>query len=99
VVVDDVVCVWEVHIASIFRVKMCRLLSFFVYIIISLQPFVGPWPTFQFLDPIYTVGMTSWTGDQPVARPLSRHIATQNQNKRTQYGYPCLERDHSVLAS
>jgi hypothetical protein len=25
-----------------------------IIIIISLQPFVGPWPFFQFLDPIHT---------------------------------------------
>jgi hypothetical protein len=33
----------------------------------ALQPF-GPWPLFQFLNPIH--GTTPWTGDQPVARPL-----------------------------
>jgi hypothetical protein len=26
-------------------------------IIIALQPFVGPWPLFQFLDPIRSVGL------------------------------------------
>jgi hypothetical protein len=29
-----------------------------------------------------------WTGDQPVARPLSTHRATQTQNKRTQTSMP-----------
>jgi hypothetical protein len=31
----------------------------------------------------YTVGRTSWTGDQPIARPLPTHRTTQTQNKRT----------------
>jgi hypothetical protein len=29
----------------------------------------GPWSLFQFLN-LHTVGMTPWTGDQPVSRPL-----------------------------
>jgi hypothetical protein len=40
---------------------------------------------FSFLI-IYTVGRTPWTGDQPVARPLSTHRTTQNKSK-----HPCLE--------
>jgi hypothetical protein len=32
----------------------------------------------------YTVGMTSWTTDQTVARPLPTHRTTQTRNKRTQ---------------
>jgi hypothetical protein len=55
--------------------------------IIALQTFVGPWPPFQLVDPIYTVGTTPWTGNQPVARPLPTHRTTQTQNKRTQYTY------------
>jgi hypothetical protein len=49
----------------------------------ALQPFVGPWPLFQFLD-LYTVGRTPWTKDQLVAMPLTTHRTTQTQNKRTQ---------------
>jgi hypothetical protein len=37
---------------------------------------------------LYTVGRTSWTGDQPVSRPLSTHGTTQTQNKRTQTSMP-----------
>jgi hypothetical protein len=37
----------------------------------ALQPFVGPWPLFQFLD-------------QSVAKPLPIQ-RTQTQNKHTQY--------------
>jgi hypothetical protein len=47
-------------------------------------PFLGPWPLFQFHNPIHTVSRTPWTGDQPVARPLPRCRTLQIQNKRTQ---------------
>jgi hypothetical protein len=71
----------------------------------ALQPF-KPWPPFQFLN-LYTVGMTPWTGDQPVARPLSTHSITQTQNKRiqtsmTRVGFepkiPAFERTKTVHA-
>jgi hypothetical protein len=51
------------------------------------QPFVGPWPLLSFLN-LYTVGRTPWTEDQPLARPLPAHRATQTQNKRTQTSMP-----------
>jgi hypothetical protein len=54
-----------------------------VYLSMALQPFVGPWPLFQFLD-FYTVDRTPWTGDQPVARPLLVHRTARTQNKHTQ---------------
>jgi hypothetical protein len=57
------------------------------YSSMALQHFVGPWPFFQFLN-IYTVGRTTWTGDQPVARSLPTHRTTQTQNKRTQTSMP-----------
>jgi hypothetical protein len=53
-----------------------------IYLLMALQPFVGPWPLFSFLI-LYTIGRIPWTGDQPVARPLPIH-RTQIQNKRTQ---------------
>jgi hypothetical protein len=37
-----------------------------------------PRPLFQFLN-LYTVGMTPWTGDQPVARPLPTRRTTQTE--------------------
>jgi hypothetical protein len=40
-----------------------------IYVSMPLQPFVGPWPVYNFLI-FYTVGRTPRTGDQPVARPL-----------------------------
>jgi hypothetical protein len=52
------------------------------YLSMVLQPFIGPWPLFQFPDPIYIVGRTPWMGDQQVARPLPTHRRTQAQNKR-----------------
>jgi hypothetical protein len=58
------------------------------YLSMALQPFVGPWPLFQFLDLFYTVGRTLWTGDQPVARPLPAHRTVRTQNKRTQTSMP-----------
>jgi hypothetical protein len=54
----------------------------------AVQPFVGPWPLFQFFD-LYTVGRTPWTGDQPVARSLPTHRTTQTQKKKhTQISMP-----------
>jgi hypothetical protein len=51
----------------------------------ALQPFVGPWPLFNFLTFFfYTDSRTPWTEIQPVARPLSTCRTTQTQNKRTQ---------------
>jgi hypothetical protein len=38
----------------------------------ALQPLVGPWPLFQFID-LLPAGGTPWTGDQPVASPLRAH--------------------------
>jgi hypothetical protein len=54
-----------------------------------LQPFVGPWTIFQFLN-LHKIGRTPWTGDQPIARPLPAHRTTQTQNKRTQISMPRL---------
>jgi hypothetical protein len=50
------------------------------------RPSVGPWPLFQFRNPI--LGRIPWTGDQPVARPLPTHKTTQTQNKRTHTSMP-----------
>jgi hypothetical protein len=60
----------------------------FIHSSMALQPFVGPWPLLQFRNLFYTVGRTSWTGDQPVARQLPTHRVTQTQNKRTQTSMP-----------
>jgi hypothetical protein len=53
-----------------------------IVIIIALQPFVGSRPLFQILEPVH--GMTPWTGNHPVARPLTAHRTRQTQNKDTQ---------------
>jgi hypothetical protein len=58
-----------------------------MYVFIALQPFVGSWPLFQFLDPIHS-RWDSLDGDQPVARPLPTHRTTQTQNKRIQTSKP-----------
>jgi hypothetical protein len=41
----------------------------------------GYWLLFQFLNP-YINGRTPWTGDQPIARPLSTHRTTETYIKR-----------------
>jgi hypothetical protein len=52
-----------------------------------LQPFVGSWPIFLFLNP-YTFLRTPLTGDQPFTRPLPTHKIAQTHNKRTQISMP-----------
>jgi hypothetical protein len=59
----------------------------------ALPAHSGPRPLIQFRDHFYTDGMTPWSSDQPVARPLSKHRTTQTQNKRIHTEHPCLERD------
>jgi hypothetical protein len=54
--------------------------SIYIWLYIPLLD-LGRFFSFQIL---YTVGRTSWTGDQPVARPLPTHRTTQSQSKRTQ---------------
>jgi hypothetical protein len=54
---------------------------------IGLQQPFGPWPLFQFLN-LYKASRTPWSGDQPVARPLSTRRTTQTQNKCTQTSMP-----------
>jgi hypothetical protein len=50
---------------------------------------------FRFLT-FYTVGRAPWTGDQPVARPLSTHRTTQTQTSMPRVGFesttPAFER-------
>jgi hypothetical protein len=62
---------------------------------VALQPFVGPWPSFQFLN-LYTAGRTPWT------------VEKHKQNKRIQtsiirVGFesktPVLERTKTFHAS
>jgi hypothetical protein len=63
----------------------------------ALQPFVVPWPLFQFLD-FYTVGSIPWTGDQPVTKPLPAHTIVQTQNKHTQTSIPWVEFEPTIPA-
>jgi hypothetical protein len=65
------------------KLIMSGLISSFFYPSMALQSFIRPWPLFSFLV-LYTVGSTSWTEDQSVARPLPTHRTTQTQNKRKQ---------------
>jgi hypothetical protein len=45
---------------------------------------------------LFTVGMTTWTRDQPVARPLPTHKTTQTQYKRTQTSIPSEGFEHTI---
>jgi hypothetical protein len=54
----------------------------FIHPSMILQPFVRPWPLFQFRNIFYTDGRAPWTNDQPVARPLPKHrIRTENNHR------------------
>jgi hypothetical protein len=54
-----------------------------IYVSLALQPFVGPWPLFKFLD-LFTqsVGLLGRGISQSQGRCL--HIGQYKQNKRTQ---------------
>jgi hypothetical protein len=58
-----------------------------IIIFLALQLFVCLGLFFSFVV-LYTVGMAPWTGDKPVARPLSTHRTTQTQNKHIQTSMP-----------
>jgi hypothetical protein len=45
---------------------------------------------------LYTVGRTSWTGFQPVARPLPTHRTSQTQNKHRQTSMPRLRFEPTI---
>jgi hypothetical protein len=51
------------------------------------SPLLGHVRFFSFVI-LYTDCRTPWTGDQPVARPISTHRTAQTQNKRTQTSMP-----------
>jgi hypothetical protein len=55
----------------------------FIHSSMALQPFCWALDSSSVSWSFYTVGRTPWTSDQPVARPLLTHRATQTQNKRT----------------
>jgi hypothetical protein len=52
-----------------------------------LQPFVGPWPLFQFLNPIHS-RQDSLGGGSARRKALPAHRKTQTQNKRTPTSIP-----------
>jgi hypothetical protein len=62
-----------------------------IHLSMALQLFVGPWRLFSFLI-FYTVGRIPWTGDQPVARPLSAYTG-QHEHKINAHRHQCLEWD------
>jgi hypothetical protein len=68
---------------QLFIVTVESTLSMSLSIYLWLYSPCEPWPLFRLLN-LYTVRRTSWTEDQPVARPIPAHKTTQIQNKRTQ---------------
>jgi hypothetical protein len=82
----------EELVAIVFRVESIYLsvyLSMYPSICTSmaLQPFVGPWPHFQLLNPIHS-RQDSLTCYEPVARTLPIHRTTRTQNKRRKTSLP-----------
>jgi hypothetical protein len=57
------------------RLWLVYCCNFFPFLSPCLYSYFGSWPLFSLLI-LYTVGRTSWTGDQPVARPLPTHRTT-----------------------
>jgi hypothetical protein len=53
----------------------------------ALQPFVEPWPLFQFLELLHS-RYDSLDVVEPVVRPLPAHRTAQTQNKCTQTSMP-----------
>jgi hypothetical protein len=76
---------WRLNVIGLtIRAKIPTLslsLSLWLYSPLGLGRFF----TFSIL---YTVGRTSWTGDQPITRPLPTHRTTPSQNKPTQTSMP-----------
>jgi hypothetical protein len=63
---------------------------------VALQPFVEPWPLFNFFI-FYTVDRTPWMGNQPIARPLPAHRTAQTQIKHTQVSMPQVGFEPTIL--
>jgi hypothetical protein len=65
-----------------------------VIIIISLQPFIGSWLLFHFLNRIHSRSL--WTGYQPVTRPLPTHRTSQTQKKHADINVSSGIRTHDL---
>jgi hypothetical protein len=59
----------------------------FIVLLWLYSPLLGLGRCFRFLI-LYTVDITLWMGDQPVARPLPTHRTTQTQKKRRHTSMP-----------
>jgi hypothetical protein len=53
----------------------------------ALQPFLGPWPLFQFLD-VFTRTVSLWTSDHLVARLLPTNKTAYTKHKHIQTSLP-----------
>jgi hypothetical protein len=70
------------HASHLLSIYLSVYIYVYIYMSTAVQPFVGFWPLFSFLN-FYTVGRTPWTGDQPFARALPAPRTPQTQNKHT----------------
>jgi hypothetical protein len=61
----------------------------------AVQPFVRPWPLFQFLD-LLRNQYDSLEGVQAVSRPIPAHRTAQTQNKDTQTSMPQVELEPAI---
>jgi hypothetical protein len=88
----------SIYVCMYLSIYVCMYLSIYLSIYLWLySPFVGPRPFFSFLI-LYVVGMSSWMGNQPIARPLPAQRTTQAQNKRTQTTMPVVGFEPTILA-
>jgi hypothetical protein len=67
---------------------MVELYVYFIYqLFMALQPFVGPWPLFQFLSPIHS--QEGFLDGGSARRKAAAYTQiTQKQNKRTETSMP-----------
>jgi hypothetical protein len=77
----------SVYLSLCLSVCLSVYLSIYLSIYLWLYSPYGPWPLFQSLN-LHTVGRTTWTSDQLVAKQLRTHGKTHIQKKRTQTSKP-----------
>jgi hypothetical protein len=68
----------------------CKIIIIIIVIIIimaAIQPFVGPWPLFQFLDPVHSQ-QDSLDGGISPSQGLYLHTEQHKQNKRAHTSMP-----------
>jgi hypothetical protein len=61
----------------------------------AVQPFSGSWPLFHIRN-LDTIDRATWTGNEPVGRPIPTHRITQTQNKCTYTSVPRKEFEPTI---